>query len=164
MGLFQFQIIVADVIMVLSTHGPKPPRTSDDELEQALRMYHIYEKNPFICIIPSISIPALFGESVFFSPLVSLRLRDQILIIVAVTIALTNQLRDLSTPHDQKMLGDLSTACFCLTILQVLCESLSLFGAKQIEALTQRFINSVTAYLSRVSGSDSAHLYFSPPI
>lgn len=27
-------------------------------------MYHIYDKNPFVCVIPSITIAALFGEFV----------------------------------------------------------------------------------------------------
>lgn len=79
LSLFQFQIVVADIIM-------------------AHRMYHIYEKNFNVCIVPLITIAALF----------------------AVGCGATNQLRDLSTPHAQKSLGQWTSACFCLTIFNSL--------------------------------------------
>jgi len=77
--LFQFQVAVADVIM-------------------AYRMYHIYGKTLLVCIVPSITITALF----------------------AVGFGMTNQLRDISTIRNIKALEGWSSACFCLTIFNSL--------------------------------------------
>ena len=44
-----------------------PPAVADDAHKQVYRMFHIYDRNPFMCIIPLITIAALFCE--FFSPL-----------------------------------------------------------------------------------------------
>jgi len=74
-AVFQFQIVVADVVMVY-------------------RMYHIYDRNPRVCIIPSITTVGLF----------------------VIACGLTNQLRDVSTPERLKAGSNWTTACFCVTI------------------------------------------------
>ena len=55
------------------TSSTKIPRRSlgvtDNEYRQIYRMYHIYDRNLYICIVPSIVNVALLGEFVF--PLVS---------------------------------------------------------------------------------------------
>ncbi|KAF9644526.1 hypothetical protein BDM02DRAFT_3121771 [Thelephora ganbajun] len=84
-GVFQFQIVVADAVMMY-------------------RMYHIYNKNLLVCVIPSITITGLF----------------------AVGCGLTNRLRDLTTPRKLKELDDWSTACFCLAIFNSLFMTLAI--------------------------------------
>jgi len=85
LGLFQFQIVVADVIM-------------------AHRMYHIYSKNPLVCIVPSITITGLF----------------------VIGCGMTNQLRDLTSLRSVKLLGDWTSACFCVTIFNSLFMSIAI--------------------------------------
>jgi len=46
-----------------------PPAVADGTHQQVYRMFHIYDRNRLVCIIPSITIVALFGE--FFSRLPS---------------------------------------------------------------------------------------------
>ncbi|KAF9779330.1 hypothetical protein BJ322DRAFT_1089812 [Thelephora terrestris] len=79
LGLFQLQIIVGDIIMM---H----------------RMYHVYNKNLLLCVVPSVTITALF----------------------AVGCCTVNQFRDLTTPRSIKLLQDFSAACFCLTLFNSL--------------------------------------------
>ena len=42
-----------------------PLAVTDDGHQQIYRMYHIYNRNLFVCVIPSIASVGLFGESVF---------------------------------------------------------------------------------------------------
>ncbi|KAF9646494.1 hypothetical protein BDM02DRAFT_3270923 [Thelephora ganbajun] len=78
-AVLQFQIVVGDIVM-------------------AYRMYHIYDKNPFVCVIPSLTIAALF----------------------AVACNVTHQLQDLTTPQKLKAMSNWSSVCYCLTIFNSL--------------------------------------------
>jgi len=105
-------------------------------------MFHIYDRNPLVCVIPSVTIAALFGEFVF--SLVSLvRLHLSLdCDLVAVGCGLTNQLRDLATPHGKTALSGWVAACFSLTLLQV---PMNLFNIQE-KILTRKFLDSVTAF------------------
>lgn len=77
-------------------------------------MYHIYDRNPFVCVLPSISIAALFGESVFHLALLSTFLRYSPRPAVA-GCGVTDQLRNPGP--DPEKLNNWSMASFCLMVL-----------------------------------------------
>ena len=64
--IIQFQAMVGDIIIVFrSTLNFVPPlEVIDDTRQQIYRMYHIYNRNLYICVIPSITTAALLGEFV----------------------------------------------------------------------------------------------------
>jgi len=62
------------------------------------RMYHIYDRNPSVCILPSITTAALF----------------------ATGCGLTHQLRDPSVPPQLKVRDNWSLACFSFSIFNSL--------------------------------------------
>ena len=64
--IFQLQVTVADIVIVLHPNSTLPFAVTDYVRQQVYRMYHIYDRNPFVCVLPSITIAALFGE--FVSP------------------------------------------------------------------------------------------------
>jgi len=87
-------------------------------------MYHIYDKNPYVCVIPSITVAALFGE------FVSIRVPAYLPSLlscgsVVAGCGVMNQLRD-HTP-DVKALSHWSAASFSLTILYVSANPLIFF-------------------------------------
>jgi len=77
-------------------------------------MYYIYNKNALVCVIPSTTITALFGESTLPS---CVPLRYSTTVFLAVGCGLTNQLRDLTTPSNLEARDKWAAACFCLTLL-----------------------------------------------
>ena len=113
--VFYLQVVVADVIVVLPSPIFQPLLAiTDAPRRQVYRMYHIYDKNPYVCILPSITIPALFGE--FVSPCVLPWLPSSFTCrSVVAGCGVMNQLR-AHTP-DVKALGHWSAASFSLTIL-----------------------------------------------
>ena len=64
--IFQLQVTVADIVIVLHPYSTSPLVVTDEACQQVYGMYHIYDRNPFVCILPLITITALFGE--FVSP------------------------------------------------------------------------------------------------
>jgi len=83
-------------------------------------MYHIYDRNPYICIVPSLGIVALFCEFVLPHPPCPVRLPLSLNYdFLAVSWGLVNQSRDLTTPAGQIARNYWSCACFSLSILQV---------------------------------------------
>ena len=87
---------------------------ADDAYRQVYRMYHIYDRNPFVCVLPSITIAALFGKFVspHRFPLSSLSLSRDFL---AVGCGVAHQLQ--KPIPNLKALFAWSTASFCLTVL-----------------------------------------------
>ena len=99
---------------------------TDDARQQANRMYHIYGKNPLVCIVPSITILALFGEFIF-SLVPSVRLPSSLNCDFIVTgCILTHRFSIPLTPHNQKILDHLSTVAFSFSLLQVPANSINL--------------------------------------
>ena len=111
--IFQLQIVVADIVIVLHPNSKPPPAVTDDAPQQVYRMYHIYDRNPFVCVLPSVITMVLFGELVSpRSPLPSLSLsRDFVGVSCGMAYRLQNPI------PNQKALFDWSTTSFCLTIL-----------------------------------------------
>jgi hypothetical protein len=66
-AVFQLQIVVANGIMVFPP--PKVHATTsavtDYMLQQIYRMYHFFDRNLLVCVVPSITTAAYFGEFVF---------------------------------------------------------------------------------------------------
>ena len=92
---------------------------TDDARQQANRMYHIYGKNPLVCIVPSITILALFGEFIF-SLVPSVRLPSSLNCNFVVTgCVLTHLFSKPLTLHNSKVLDHWSTVSFSLSLLQV---------------------------------------------
>ena len=92
---------------------------TDDARQQANRMYHIYGKNPLVCIVPSITILALFGEFIF-SLVPSVRLPSSLNCNFVVTgCVLTHLFSKPLTLHNAKVLDHWSTVSFSLSLLQV---------------------------------------------
>ena len=82
-------------------------------------MYHIYGKNPLVCIVPSITILALFGEFIF-SLVPSVRLPSSLNCNFVVTgCVLTHLFSKPLTLHNAKVLDHWSTVSFSLSLLQV---------------------------------------------
>ena len=64
--IIQFQSTVGDTIVVLPLpNSTLPLIVTDDARQQIYRMYHIYNRNPYVCIVPSIITAAMLGEFVF---------------------------------------------------------------------------------------------------
>jgi len=63
--ILQLQATAADIVIVLHPNSTPPLAVTDDAHQQVYRMYHIYDRNPFVCVLPSITIAAFFGD--FFS-------------------------------------------------------------------------------------------------
>ena len=80
--IFQLQVMVADILYSGRSTSPKLHhclRSLTTHAKQVYRIYHIYDKNPFVCVLPSIITVTLFCESVsplppWHSPLPSLSL------------------------------------------------------------------------------------------
>ena len=134
-AIFQCQVVAADAIMVLPPTSSLPRyRRSLTTHQQIYRMFHIYDRKPFVCIIPSITTAALFCEffPLYAPPPVCLpsSLKRGFL---ATACGLANQLRN---PGGLKARDSWSWASFCLTILQVPMDSINLSG----KMLTQKFL------------------------
>ena len=114
---------------------------SDDACQQAHRMYHVYGKNLLVCIVPSITISALFGEFVFpLVPSVCLPSSLNCDFVVSGCI-LTHIFSKPIMLHNQKILDHWSTVAFSFSLLQVPANPINLLEI----ILTQRFLNSAIA-------------------
>lgn len=115
-AVFQSQVVIADIIIVLPPSNSIPqPVVTDDAYQQVYRTYHIYDRNLYVCILPSITIAAAFGEFVLSlaSPVCPPSSLNPDL--VAAGCGVVEQLRNPTA--SAQLLLNWSTASFCLAIL-----------------------------------------------
>lgn len=92
-----------------------PLAVTDDGHQQIYRMYHIYNRNLFVCVIPSIASVGLFGESVFTRVLLLSLNCD----FVAAGCGIAHQFRDPTAPSFPQAVSRWTACSFSLSVLQV---------------------------------------------
>ena len=145
-AIFHLQVTVTDMIVVLPPPKLYPAAAvTDDARQQVYRLYHIYDRNPWVCIAPSITIAALF--CVFIYALIFLvRLPPSLNCdFVATGLGLLHQLRE--PVHNQKVERSWNATTYCLALLQVPASPVDILET----ILTRKFLDSVITFTRRVS-------------
>ena len=114
--IFYIQVTVTDMIVVLPQLNPTPPfAVTDGASRQVYRLYHIYDRNPWVCVVPSITITTLFGESIYLL-VFPIHLPPSLNCdFVATGFGLLHQLRD--PVSNRKAAEGWNTATYCLALL-----------------------------------------------
>lgn len=110
--IFHFQVTLQDIVVVHPSPTP-PLEVTDDPRKQGYRMYHIYDRNLLVCIVPFMSITASFSGFILSSCLQFAFLRRSIREPVAAGCVLLHSI----ISDDLKALAVWSAASFWLTIL-----------------------------------------------